>query len=520
MMHSILNSRGSGILLPVFSLPSASGIGNLGPGAYHFLDFLHRARQRYWQILPLGPTSPVFGHSPYMSFSSLAGNPLFICPELLQQEGLLATVPQDQFSEYLVDYQKVSVMMQEVLTLAWQQFRKEKGHGDALAAFSQQHPWVEEHGLFLALKKKFRQTAWQDWPNEIRSRDTKSLKQARMDLKEEIEQHVFHQYLFYTQWQALRERARRQAIALIGDLPIYVALDSVDVWANQAIFDLDPATGQPLHVAGVPPDYFSKTGQLWGNPLYRWQSRDPEVRQHLLAWWEQRFKTLFAQVDLIRIDHFRGFAAYWSVAAGEKTAVNGKWEPGPGAAFFQEMEKRLGSLPCIAEDLGTITPEVVTLRQQLGFPGMRVLLFGFDGDPANIHLPQNYGRNTVAYTGTHDNDTAVGWYLSPDTPAEARKRAKQYANQENDDASSFHRDMLHLALSSVANTTILPMQDVLGFGNDCRINVPGTTANNWRWRCAPRFISDELANWLGDRTRFFNRSAGITSPTAQQKAQE
>ena len=505
--QTILASRGSGILLPVFSLPSAFGIGNVGPGAHDFLDFLHRGRQHYWQILPLGPTSQVFGHSPYMSFSSLAGNPLFISPELLIKDGLLdKMVPgQDPLSEYLVDYATVSTTMKKVLATAWQRFQQKKDCQDILTTFSRQQPWVEEHSLFLALKSTFRQSAWQCWPEEIRTRDTAALTQARTELTDEIRGETFHQYLFYTQWQALREHARQREIALIGDLPIYVALDSVDVWANQEIFDLEPATGLPRHVAGVPPDYFSKTGQLWGNPLYRWQSTDPAVKEQLYNWWEQRFRTLFSQVDLVRIDHFRGFADYWSVPADEKTAVNGTWLPGPGASFFQEMKKRLGALPCIAEDLGTITPAVDILRRELDFPGMRVLLFGFDGDAANVHLPQNYDRATVVYTGTHDNDTAVGWYLSPETPPEARKRAKQYANRDNDDGASFHRDMLYLALSSVADTAILPMQDVLGFGNDCRINVPGTTKNNWRWRCAQRFITDELADWLAGQTGLFNR---------------
>ena len=521
MTRNVLTSRGSGILLPVFSLPSESGIGNLGSGAHRFLDFLSRSRQRYWQILPLGPTSQVFGHSPYMSFSSLAGNPFFISPELLIKEGLLDRMlsGQGRLSEYLVDYGTVSTTMNKVLATAWQKFQQQTDCQDVLAAFSQQHPWVREHSLFLALKNTFGLRAWQRWPEEIRTRDKAALDLARAELKDEIQHETFHQYLFYTQWHALREHARKREIALIGDLPIYVAQDSVDVWANQEIFDLNPATGLPRHVAGVPPDYFSKTGQLWGNPLYRWQTGNPAVKEQLYDWWELRFKTLFAQVDLIRIDHFRGFASYWSVPADEKTAVNGKWLPGPGASFFQEMKKRLGALPCIAEDLGTITPEVNELRQELDFPGMRVLLFGFDGDAANIHLPQNYDRNTVVYTGTHDNDTAVGWFLSPDTPSDARKRAKKYANQGNDEASHFHKDMLYLALSSVANTAILPMQDVLGFGNDCRINVPGTTKNNWQWRCASRFITDELADWLADQTFFFNRGRQKRSENEQESRQ-
>ncbi len=498
--------RGAGILLPIHSLPSPCGIGNIGPAALSFIDFLANAGQAYWQILPLGPTSPAFGNSPYMSCSSLAGNPLFISPELLLEQSLLKVteITGDGFSEYLVDYPLVTKFNEKILRLAWQRFSG-RSTGSELEQFKRNAPWVHDYALFLSLKNHYQQAPWFSWPAEIRLRDNQALARAAAELEDEINYHCFVQYLFFSQWQALRRYAEDKGIRIIGDLPIYVALDSVDVWVHQEIFELEKASGRPTSVAGVPPDYFSPRGQLWGNPLYRWHARSEQVKKHLYDWWQQRFEAIFAMVDIVRIDHFRGFSSYWSVPAREKTAINGKWKKGPGISFFQEMENRLGPMAIIAEDLGTITPEVEQLRDDLGYPGMKILLFAFDGNTKNSYLPHNYTHNCVVYTGTHDNDTAVGWYLSQTTQPEARRRAKRQANQDNDDAASFHRDMIYLAYSSVADLAVIPMQDVLGFGNDCRMNTPGTTEGNWRWRCAGRFITDELAAWLHDITTFFNR---------------
>ncbi len=505
-MKQPTSERSSGILLHITSLPGPYGIGDLGRGAHEFVNFLEAAGQSWWQILPLGPTSPVFGNSPYMSGSALAGNPLLISPELLLEQGLISPseLETSGFSEYLVDFGQVIPWKEKLLDSAFQRFMAGGGE-KKLDEFADRTPWVRDHALFLALKERFRQKPWHRWPEGLRRRKSGPLHSAARELRRRVRRHIFAQYIFFGQWRKLRRHAQDRGVAIIGDLPIYVAHDSVDTWANQEIFALDAASSRPTHVAGVPPDYFSKTGQLWGNPLYRWNSGSRKVEQHLMAWWETRLQTLFSLVDAVRIDHFRGFASYWSVPAGEVTAVNGTWRQGPGITFFREMEQRLGRLAVIAEDLGIITPEVERLRDELEFPGMKILLFGFDGSPANSHLPHTYGQNCVVYTGTHDNDTAVGWFLSPEVPREAKVQAKRYANRDDMEVDTFHRDLLYLAFSSTARLAILPMQDLLGFGNDCRMNRPGTTRGNWQWRCAPRFITRELADWLREKTVFFGR---------------
>ncbi len=509
---NILRQRSSGILLPVFSLPGPGGIGEIGPEAFSFLDFLGKAGQSCWQILPLGPTSPVFGNSPYMSPSALAGSPLLISTQELVEEGLIARseIPQADFSPYQVLYPQVSTVKQQLIELAWQRFQHRPGSEELLQAFVATHSWSEQYALFLALKEHYQQQPWFAWPSDIRRHQPEACRETKKQLQSRVNLHLFAQLLFAKQWHKLHDHARQQGIQLIGDLPIYVALDSVDVWSNQEIFQLDMHSGLPTHVAGVPPDYFCKEGQLWGNPLYRWQSGDAAIDQQLCAWWQQRLHHNFSMVDVLRIDHFRGFESYWAVPAEEKTAINGRWLPGPGCNFFKEMQRRLGEKPFIAEDLGIITPEVEELRDELGYPGMKVLLFAFDGDPANSYLPYNVDKNSVLYTGTHDNDTAVGWYLSPEVDPQAKRRAKRFANHEDDHAGSFHSELIHLALGSPANLTILPMQDVLGFGNDCRMNTPGTTTGNWQWRCADRFINDDLATWLADLTHFFGRTPTTT----------
>ncbi len=508
-----LRQRSGGVLLSVSSLPGPYGIGDLGPGSLDFIDFLARSGQKYWQILPVGPTSPMFGNSPYMSFSAFGGNQLFISPELLIEQNLLqkSDLPAADFSEYTVEYESLIGWKKKILNLAWHHFQA-NGPGKTLDDFRSQHLWVNDHALFLALKRYYKQKPWYHWPGEIRFRKQSALQQATEVLSGEIDQAVFEQYLFFRQWEKVHSYARTKNIQIIGDLPIYVGLDSVDVWANQEIFDLNPKSGRPKNIAGVPPDYFSTTGQRWGNPLYRWSSRSKTVNERLYDWWEQRLRQTFNQVDVVRIDHFRGFESYWSIPAKEKTAINGIWKKGPGKPFFQEMERRLGPLPIIAEDLGVITPAVEKLRDDLGYPGMKILLFAFDGKPDNGYLPQNMQRNCVVYTGTHDNDTAVGWYLASEVTHDSRRQAKRQANKTNDDASSFHRDMIYLAHSSVAALSIIPMQDVLGFGNDCRMNIPGTTDGNWNWRCAQRFITDDLADWLRGSTEFFGRLNPPPSP--------
>ena len=516
---NILGQRSSGILLPVFSLPGPFGIGDMGGSARLFIDFLHSSGQSCWQILPVNPTNAIFGNSPYMSYSSFAGNPLFISPELLLAQGLVReseTTP-PVFSEYTIDYPKAVAYKERLLALAWEHFQHNCHLDDALGDFVRLNSWVSDHGLFLALKEAYRGMPWYKWPPSLRHRHPDALAQAARQHRERVRYHIFVQYLFFMQWQQLRTYAAENGIRIIGDLPIYVAQDSVDVWAHPAIFQLDAHSGEPTYVAGVPPDYFSATGQRWGNPLYYWDLDDPDRKKLLWDWWEQRFRVNFTLADTIRIDHFRGFESYWSVPAEEETALNGQWEPGPGAPFFQEMDRRLGGMSIIAEDLGLITPEVEELRLELGYPGMKVLLFAFDGNRNNSYLPYNCEQNSVMYTGTHDNDTAVGWCLNPEIPLTSKQLAKRFANRFDDHAESFHRDLIHIALSSASNLAIIPLQDVLGFGNDCRINTPGTTENNWRWRCASRFLTDDIATWLHEMTETFGRLPNL--PPSEESPQ-
>ncbi len=502
-----IKQRSSGILLHISSLPGPYGIGDLG-GAPAFVDFLAAGGQTYWQILPLGPTSPVFGNSPYMSFSAFAGNPLLISPQLLLQQGLLDAgdvSPRDlSFSDYFVEFDRVIKWKQEILAKAWQRFKVDPDQAD-FVEFCSRQTWLDDYALFMALKCKFNYAPWYRWPRDLRDRNPDSLRLAAVESADRLGYYRFEQFHFFSQWRRLRNNANRRGIRLIGDLPINVGLDSVDVWANRDIFQLNPKNGSPTHVAGVPPDYFSATGQRWGNPLYRWNSRKPEIKERLYRWWARRLATTFSLVDVIRIDHFRGFEAYWSIPSRDKTAEHGSWQKGPGVSFFREMERRLGRLPVIAEDLGVITPAVERLRDRLRYPGMKILLFGFDGKSENPYLPFNYTKNCVVYTGTHDNDTAVGWFLSPDVPPESKLQAKKCANKNDNDVASFHRDLIYLALSSIAVLAMLPMQDVLGFGNDCRMNTPATTRGNWQWRCAPGLFSPELSGWLHEQNRFFGR---------------
>lgn len=505
------NTRSSGILLHISSLPSPFGIGDLGSGCFDFIDFLARSGQHYWQVLPLGPTSEAFGNSPYMSSSAFAGNPLLISPEQLLRSGLLEKddLPEheDSFSDFFVDFTQVTAWKQELLKKAWQNFQQQKSSAEQDRFFGQlndKYPWLEKYSLFMALKERHGQQGWLRWPKKIRRCQPKAVRKAIKELREQIRYFQFEQYLFFRQWETVHAYAREKGIRIIGDLPIYVGLDSADVWANQTIFTLSAETGEPTCVAGVPPDYFSDTGQLWGNPLYRWESSGA-VREKLYSWWRQRLQAALSTMDCLRIDHFRGFESYWSVPAQEETALNGSWQPGPGILFFEEMKKTLGDLPIIAEDLGVITPAVEKLRDDLEFPGMKILLFAFDGNSDNAYLPHNISRNCVVYTGTHDNDTAVGWYLSEEVSADAKEQAGRYANCPHADAGQFHKQLIYLAQSSVAALCVFPLQDVLGFGNDCRMNKPGTASDNWLWRCAPDFITDSLAAELRSSTALFGR---------------
>lgn len=492
-------TRKSGILLHPTSLPGRWGIGDLGASAYTFVDFLAATGQQLWQVMPLGPTG--YGDSPYQGFSAFAGNPLLISFDQLLGAGLLA--PEElagapQFPDQHVDFGPVIGWKLAVLRGSFERF-KHNGTPDQrerFAAFrTEQRIWLADYALFAALKATHNGAAWNSWDAPIARREPHALGEQGSRLSHETEFHAYMQWLFFEQWRALKGYANQRGIAIIGDIPIFVAFDSADVWANREIFELDEA-GNPTVVAGVPPDYFSATGQLWGNPLYRWDA----LEQKGYHWWIERIRTTLTLVDIARIDHFRGFAAYWEVPASEKTAINGRWVNGPGTALFEAVRAALGSLPIIAEDLGVITPDVEQLRDELGFPGMKVLQFAFGGDPADQYLPHNYPPRCVVYTGTHDNDTTAGWWAT--LPPLERQNVQLYLGRDGSDISW---DFIRLALASVAELAIVPMQDVLALGSEGRMNTPGRAAGNWGWRYTEGQLTTELADRLATLTRIYGR---------------
>lgn len=479
-------TRSGGILLHPTSLPGPHGIGDLGASARRWLDFLAEAGQTLWQILPLGPTG--YGDSPYQSFSAFAGNPYLISLETLIEEGLL---PQDAldsvpaFPEDRVDYGNVIPYKLALLEASYRHFI---AHADAdqrarFADFCEaQAFWLEDFALFMACKEAHQGRSWNEWDAEIRTRRPQALASWRRKLDGAIARQRYYQWLFFEQWSSVKRHAEAHGIKIIGDIPIFVAYDSADTWANPELFYLD-AEGNPTVIAGVPPDYFSETGQRWGNPLYRWKV----MADTGYAWWIARIKAVLAQVDIVRIDHFRGFEAYWEIPASEPTAVKGRWVKGPGQAFFDAVKAALGELPIIAEDLGVITPAVEALRDQNGLPGMKVLQFAFAADAADPYLPHNYPRNCAVYTGTHDNDTTLGWYEK--APANEQDFVRRYVARDGSDVAW---DLMRLAFASVADIAVVPLQDVLRLGSEHRMNTPGKAAGNWQWR----FRWSQLEPWL------------------------
>ncbi len=503
--------RASGVLLHPTSLPSRFGIGDLGSEAYQFADFLASTGQRLWQVLPLGPTG--YGNSPYQCLSVFAGNPLLISLERLVADKSLEFVDLEKapsFTEDRVDYSAVGKFRMPLLKKSFETFERKAGHHKRkeLEAFCRQNAaWLETYSLFMALKEAHDLTAWNTWEEDIRTRQPKSLERWTKKLDHEIRYHKYQQYQLLRQWLELKKYCNELGIRLIGDMPIFVALDSVEVWSHPEMFYLDDS-GQPTVVAGVPPDYFSKTGQLWGNPLYRWDV----IAKNGYAWWIERFRTARRLVDIIRVDHFRGFEKYWEVPATDTTALNGRWVPGPGAALFEAVQKALGALPIIAEDLGVITPEVDALREQFGFPGMRVLQFAFGSDPkADDYRPHNYPRNCVVFTGTHDNNTTVGWFRGEDVKdstqsKEEREKEKQVAlSYLGTDGHEINWDFICLALMSAADTAIIPMQDILGLGSEARMNLPGRAEGNWCWRFAPDMLTEGIKARLKKLTALSGR---------------
>ena len=490
--------RSSGILLHITSLPGKYGIGTMGEEAYRFIDFLIESQQKVWQILPLGHTG--FGDSPYQCFSAFAGNPLIIDLERLVWEGYLHQhdLPETTgFSHDEAEFAKVNEYLYPLLSKAYTQFKTRFGVDKyKYEAFCRQNKyWLEDYALFMALKKHFNNKSWNNWTSDIKLRKPEALEKYKIELKDQIGFYKFIQFVFYKQWAEIKSYANINGISVIGDIPLYVAFDSADAWANPEIFEFDEDMN-PVNVAGVPPDYFSETGQLWGNPIYNWDY----LQQTEFHWWIERIKANFKLYDVLRIDHFRGLAAYWAVPYGEKTAIKGEWVNAPGFELFETILEKLGDLPIIAEDLGVITPDVEQLRDGFEFPGMKILQFAFDMSEENCFLPHTFNSNCIVYTGTHDNDTTLGRYN--ESSPEEKKMMQEYFNIDHSDpAWSFIR----LAWSTVAYMAIVPMQDILRLDTQARMNFPGKPSGYWKWRYKKGDLKAEHAAFLRSITKLFGR---------------
>ena len=489
--------RSSGILLPVASLPSKYGIGCFSKEAYSFVDQLYRAGQKIWQILPLGPTG--YGDSPYQSVSTFAGNPFLIDLETLIGEKLLTKEECESFSfgkqVMYIDYDCVRESRNVLLKKAFGRFEPDESFKEFVA---EQSFWLEDYALYMALKDHHEGKSWTVWEEKLRKREPDIISETESELEQEIQYYRFQQFKFYEQWNKLKKYANDHEIQIIGDIPIYVSFDSADVWANSRLFQLDEED-QPLGVAGCPPDYFSPTGQLWGNPLYDWEYH----KKTGYVWWTQRLKHSLQLYDIVRIDHFRGFDEYYSIPYGDRTAEFGHWEKGPGLEFFQILQSRLENLNVIAEDLGTLTESVLQLVKDTGYPGMKVLEFAFDSDASNLYLPHNIIPNSIVYTGTHDNDTMAGWIESMSD--RTYESVKKYLNYKGDDEEELVWALIRLAMSSVAERAIIPMQDYLCLGAEARINTPATVGGNWRWRLMEGQFTDALAERIKEITMIYGR---------------
>ena len=494
-------ARSCGVVLHPTCLPGPYGIGDLGPAAHRYLEWLARAGACWWQVLPLSPAGP--GWSPYAATSTFAGNTALVSPELLLQDGLLepsdlADMP--QLSPFKVEFERVVPFKQVLLQRAFQHFSKTPTATlqSAFAKFREENAWwLADYSAFAALRRAHRGASWHDWPEDLSLHRPGPLATWAERHQRELLFEAFCQFLFFSQWQALREHARSLGISILGDVPIYIADDSAEVWANRGLFQLDPR-GRPLVVGGVPPDYFSETGQLWGNPLYDWDALEATG----FAWWIARLRATLELVDAVRLDHFRGFAGYWEVPAGQKTAIKGRWVPGPGRRLFDAVRAALGDLPLVAEDLGVITEDVIALRDGLGLPGMAVLQFAFSPSPRSTMVPYLLRRNVVVYTGTHDNNTTLGWYLGDATPEE-KDFVRRYLGT---DGHEIHWDMIRLAFSAVADLAVVPHQDIAGLGGDCRMNTPATATGNWQFRLTDWMLSEALRDRLAGLAWVYGRT--------------
>lgn len=491
--------RECGVLLPVASLPSEYGIGCFSKEAYEFVDFLAKAGQNYWQILPLGPTG--YGDSPYQSFSTFAGNPYFIDPKALIEKGWIKKAECDKYdfgdNEQYVDYEKVYLSRFKLLRKAFDNSKIQED--EKFVKFCREKAyWLDDYALYMAIKVSKDNIPWTDWEEEIKLRKKAAMDKYKKELADEIAFYQFQQYMFYTQWYELKEYANSKGIRIIGDIPIYVAFDGADAWANPEMFQFDKDL-KPVAVAGCPPDAFTALGQLWGNPLYDWEYH----KKTGYEWWMKRLAGSFELYDVLRIDHFRGFDSYYSIPFGDTDARGGHWEEGPGIELFDVMKEKLGKQDVIAEDLGFLTPSVIRLVKKTGYPGMKILTFAFYGDGDSEYQPHNYDKNCVVYTGTHDNETAAGWYKGLDR--KTKKHVKSYLGLGKNAAKTIHLDMIRAGLSSVANMAIFPIQDYLGLDNSARINVPSTLGTNWKWRLTLGQLQDEHAQLIYNMCKTYGR---------------